>query len=155
MNTGNADDGTHCSSDSGACVGGVCVDMPDYSASISTPAPPTPAPPTPAPPTPAPPTPAPPTPPPQTPAPQTPAPAPASGNDNELQRIAITTSCYNGGQVMVAKSAQSVLVYQVKYFPFLSPHRTNYWRIHRHPKFECLEEHNYYNSQWSNRRNNY
>ena len=138
MNTGNADDGTHCSSDSGACVGGVCVDMPDYSASISTPAPPTPAPPTP---------------PPQTPAPQTPA--PASGSDNELQRIAITTSCYNGGQVMVAKSAQSVLVYQVKYFPFLSPHRTNYWRIHRHPKFECLEEHNYYNSQWSNRRNNY
>ena len=78
-----------------------------------------------------------------------------SKSNIELQRIAITTSCYNGGQVMVAKSAQSVLVYQVKYFPFLSPHRTNYWRIHRHSKFEFLEEQNSYNSQWSNKCSNY
>ena len=31
MKTGNVDDGTHCNSDSGVCMGGVCVDMPDYS----------------------------------------------------------------------------------------------------------------------------
>ena len=31
MAAGNVDDGTHCNSKSGACVAGVCVDMPDYS----------------------------------------------------------------------------------------------------------------------------
>ena len=86
MKTGNVDDGTHCSSHSGACVGGVCVDMPDYSASISTPAPPTPAPSTPAPSTPAPPTPAPPTPAPQT-------VAPASGNDNDNDNLKARCVC--------------------------------------------------------------
>ena len=30
MAAGNVDDGTHCNSNSGACVKGVCVDMPDY-----------------------------------------------------------------------------------------------------------------------------
>ena len=66
MKTGNVDDGTHCSSHSGACVGGVCVDMPDYSASISTPAPPTPA-------------------------PQTVA--PASGNDNDNDNLKARCVC--------------------------------------------------------------
>ena len=38
MKTGNVDDGTHCSSHSGACVAGVCVDMPDYSSPTLAPA---------------------------------------------------------------------------------------------------------------------